>query len=61
MTDERTLTEDQIRTVWANEEEGRSPVARADDDDDDDTTDASDDTGDTTDTTDTGDDHGDDA
>jgi hypothetical protein len=60
MTDERTLTEEQIRTVWA-EEDGRAPVARVDDDDDDDTTDVGDDTGDMTDTTDTGDDDGDDA
>ena len=60
MADERTLTEDQIRTVWAEGDGGR-PVARVDDDDDDDTTDVGDDTGDITDTTDTGDDDGDDA
>ena len=59
MTDERTLTEEEIRTVWA-QDGGVSPAARVDDDDDDDTTDVSD-ASDPTDTSDTGDDDGDDA
>lgn len=53
MTDERTLTEEDIRTVWAHEN-GSAPSAHRDDDDDD-TTDVSDDS-DSSDASDTGDD-----
>ena len=56
MTEARTLTDDEIRTVWSDNGAKR-PTARVDDDDDDDATDT--DTTDTdttdTDTTDTGD------
>ncbi|HYZ46534.1 MAG TPA: hypothetical protein VE712_02600 [Actinomycetota bacterium] len=53
MADERTLTEEDIRTVWAHKN-GSAPVAQMDDDDDD-TTDVGDDS-DSTDASDTGDD-----
>jgi hypothetical protein len=51
MADTRTLSDDDIRTEWA--QQGTAPAARTDDDDDD-TTDT--DTSDTSDTGDTGDD-----
>lgn len=63
MSDTRTLRDEEIRTLWAQQDRAGAPMAKADDDDDDtDVTDAADDT-DTTDvdTTDTTDDDGDDA
>ncbi len=60
MTETRTLGDEDIRTVWAQQDSTTAPRAGADDDDDD--TDVGDDT-DTTDTGDTSDtdDDGDDA
>jgi hypothetical protein len=58
MTDTRTLSDEDIRTVWPQQPSAAQPVARADDDDDDDTTDTdtTDSDADTTDSGDTGDD-----
>jgi hypothetical protein len=51
VTDERTLTDEEIRTEWPEGSSAGGPVAKADDDDDD-TTDTDTTDTDTTDTTD---------
>ncbi|MFN2490414.1 MAG: hypothetical protein ABR529_11890 [Actinomycetota bacterium] len=54
MSETRSLSDEDIRTIWAQEDRATEPAAKADDDDDDDAVDT--DTKDTTDTDDDGDD-----